>query len=92
MPSLLPDFQFLDAKECNVFVVDVESVKSALAAEYTEQLAELERRLNDARREHTKAGRWRHQSVPRMHCQTCQFSLWQAVVPFGLSTYTLYSP
>jgi len=41
----------------NEFVADVESVKSALAAEYGEQLAELERRLNDARREHTKAGR-----------------------------------
>ena len=42
-----------------VCLSDVESAKSTMQAQYVEQLAELERRLNNARREHTKAGRWR---------------------------------
>ena len=47
----------------SIFVLQgIENVQKELEAQYTQQMADMEHKLNDARREHTKAGRHTQQN------------------------------
>ena len=39
-----------------IFIAEMSDQRAADQAKFTEQLAEMEHKLNEARREHTKAG------------------------------------
>ena len=43
-----------------IFFQGIENVQKELEAQYTQQMADMEHKVNDARREHTKAGRRIH--------------------------------